>query len=285
MRLLMKNHQAGFTLIEYIVALVIAAIMAALVSTYFGTALTQSGVPILRFQKASNLHAVMENIVADFNRLNALNLRWKWRSGTVYTINSIVVPKTTNNGHYYKCTTAGTSGANEPGTGGTLPWPTTTGETVVDGGVGGVTWTESGRVWQPALVSYTTGTIVVPTTSKNNGHYYKCTTAGTSGATEPTWLTTTGGTVVDGDVTWTEVGTILDRSDAALTNIKNYLTNNPDRYGTGYTVTEQVFIRFDPDSSPPNQEDTTAVTEQNTLKVTIKSNDTNETLTQLFTIR
>lgn len=44
----------------------------------------------------------------------------------------------------------------------------------------------------------------VPTT--RNGHYYKVTTAGTSGATEPTWPTTSGGTVVDGTATWTESG-------------------------------------------------------------------------------
>ena len=36
-----------------------------------------------------------------------------------------------------------------------------------------------------------------------NNHIYECTTAGTSGATEPTWGTTDGGTTSDGSVTWT----------------------------------------------------------------------------------
>lgn len=45
---------------------------------------------------------------------------------------------------------------------------------------------------------------VPPTTP--NGHNYKCTTAGTTGATEPTWPTTPGSTVTDGTVVWTEDG-------------------------------------------------------------------------------
>ena len=80
MRLYTKNHQDGFTLIEFIVALVIASIMAAMAYSFFGSALTQSGIPILRFQKESNLHTVMENIVLDYNRMDAINLRYKWQS-------------------------------------------------------------------------------------------------------------------------------------------------------------------------------------------------------------
>jgi len=36
-----------------------------------------------------------------------------------------------------------------------------------------------------------------------NGYYYLCTTAGTTGGSEPTWPTTDGQTVADGTVTWT----------------------------------------------------------------------------------
>lgn len=46
--------------------------------------------------------------------------------------------------------------------------------------------------------------VVSPTTP--NGHFYRATTAGTSGGTEPQWCTTSGCTVNDGTVVWTEIG-------------------------------------------------------------------------------
>lgn len=39
-----------------------------------------------------------------------------------------------------------------------------------------------------------------------NGYYYRCTTAGTTGTTEPAWTTTVGGTTSDGGATWTNAG-------------------------------------------------------------------------------
>jgi len=58
-------------------------------------------------------------------------------------------------------------------------------------------WPET---WVKATV-YIVGDVVKPTTYAS--HSYKCTTAGTSGATEPTWSTTNGATQTDGTVTWT----------------------------------------------------------------------------------
>lgn len=50
--------------------------------------------------------------------------------------------------------------------------------------------------------AYTAGQVVTPTT--RTGRSYRCTTAGTSASSEPTWPTTTNGTVTDGTVVWTE---------------------------------------------------------------------------------
>lgn len=59
-------------------------------------------------------------------------------------------------------------------------------------------------LWQSNKI-YEVGDIVVPTTS--NVHKYRVTTAGTSGATEPTWPTGAASTVTNGTVVFTENGT------------------------------------------------------------------------------
>lgn len=53
-------------------------------------------------------------------------------------------------------------------------------------------------------IEYTLGQIVCPTLANRNGYIYECTAAGTSGGTEPTWLTTVGGETSDGaTLKWT----------------------------------------------------------------------------------
>lgn len=49
---------------------------------------------------------------------------------------------------------------------------------------------------------YNVGDVIIPTRGKFVGRRYQCTTAGTSGATEPTWSSTT----TDNTVTWTDYG-------------------------------------------------------------------------------
>lgn len=55
-----------------------------------------------------------------------------------------------------------------------------------------------------ASTSINEGVIIRPSTE--NGHYYKALNAGTTGTTEPSWPTTTDGTVMDNDITWEEHG-------------------------------------------------------------------------------
>lgn len=58
-------------------------------------------------------------------------------------------------------------------------------------------------IWVKDTV-YAEGDYVRPTSlSTFTGYVYKCTTAGTSNSTEPTWPTTVDGTVVDNTATWT----------------------------------------------------------------------------------
>lgn len=52
-----------------------------------------------------------------------------------------------------------------------------------------------------ASTTYTVGSIRRPITP--SPYYYVCTTAGTSGASQPTWNTTVGGTTTDNTVVWT----------------------------------------------------------------------------------
>lgn len=61
--------------------------------------------------------------------------------------------------------------------------------------------------WAPAS-NFANLSLVLPTLANFSGFFYQCTTPGVSGATEPTWPTTPGATVVDGGVTWTCIDTI-----------------------------------------------------------------------------
>jgi prepilin-type N-terminal cleavage/methylation domain-containing protein len=146
-----RIYQSGFTLIEIIITVVFVAILGAMVLTFLSKSLVDSGEPIKRLKQTSDLNAVMANIMADYNRFP------KWRSSTSYTIGSYVVP-TIRNGHYYKCTLAGTSSANEP------DWPLGAGSTKNDGAV---TWAET----VDKGVLHALGTLRNNINNKNYGSY------------------------------------------------------------------------------------------------------------------
>lgn len=67
MKLSAKRNDKGFTLIESIIVIVVAAIMAAMMFAYSNTSLTQSAQPLNQAKKAMVLQKVMENIFTDYN--------------------------------------------------------------------------------------------------------------------------------------------------------------------------------------------------------------------------
>jgi hypothetical protein len=78
------------------------------------------------------------------------------------------------------------------------------------------------NIWVKST-SYVLNQIVRPTTV--NGRSYKCTQAGTShGSTEPTWPTTTNGTVTDSGVIWKE-NTYLVRFVDDIINVEYFQYN------------------------------------------------------------
>jgi len=112
-----------------------------------------------------------------------------WAANTSYALGATIAP---GNGHWYQATTAGFSGQTAPA------WSTVSGATVA----------ESLTEWS-GHVAYSTGTIIVPTSSPNrrNGHRYRASPGGTSGGGQPTWPTGSGATVVDSaPLTWQEAG-------------------------------------------------------------------------------
>jgi uncharacterized phage protein gp47/JayE len=74
-------------------------------------------------------------------------------------------------------------------------------------------------VWA-SLTESVYGSIVQPTST--NGYWYQVTTAGTTGATEPTWPTSIGSEITDGDVTWTTI-----QSGVGDTIVELVATNTP----------------------------------------------------------
>jgi len=61
-----KQREKGFTLLEIIITLTIAAILATFLVSFMGTALTKSGEPVARTKQLYELQQVMENVKATY---------------------------------------------------------------------------------------------------------------------------------------------------------------------------------------------------------------------------
>ena len=68
-----------------------------------------------------------------------------------------------------------------------------------------------------ASTAFSVGDVRRATTSQNSGLVFECTTAGTSGSSEPTWPTDMGSTLTDNTVVWTAISSVYaDLSGLAL---------------------------------------------------------------------
>ncbi|MCX5831477.1 MAG: prepilin-type N-terminal cleavage/methylation domain-containing protein [Deltaproteobacteria bacterium] len=124
-----NNSKSGFTLIEVIITLVVVAVIAAMMTAYFGKGITQSSIPIFRLTAAGKLNDIMEKITAEYDKIP------RWSPNTYYAVGTIVIPTPLRrNGYQYICTVAGTSGTVEPGTETPTPtpWPVVSGGMVTE---------------------------------------------------------------------------------------------------------------------------------------------------------
>lgn len=91
-----------------------------------------------------------------------------------------------------------------------------------------------------ALTAYSVGDIVKPAT--RDGNEYVCTVAGTSGASEPTFVTTVGGETVDATVTWTarKAYAVDTAGTSPLANKSRIAVTVGDAFGVGFNKTDAV---------------------------------------------
>jgi len=247
------SNQSGFTLIEIIVTVVIVSVFSAMMLTLFSDSLIKSSDSLRKILKSSNLSNVMTNIMADNTPYP------KWKASTAYSAASPpnkVLPIGMN-GRFYICTSSGTSGTSEP------QW-CDYGETQD----GGARW-KSG-IWVKNT-AYVAGDMVIPTNP--NGHFYRCTTAGTSGASEPTWPLTGSATINNGAQWKRLLGYLQLQIGTADANLKD------NSYGKYYVVLNR-FVKFVSNTIQPIG----SGEPENMLQVKIK-NDEGETLTALFTAK
>lgn len=242
--------QSGFTLVELIVAIVVVAVFSAIMLVLLSDSFIKSMDSVRRFSKSSVISEVMANIIMDYEPYP------KWKASTSYSATNKVFP-TGMNGLFHICTVSGTSGTLEP------QWRRDS----VEMQDGGARWVSG--IWKPNK-AYVVGDMVIPDKTPN-GNFYRCTVAGTSGTTEPTWpVKSTNPAAVDG-VQWVRLLEYLKSQIGAEGSTQD---NN---YGK-YNVVKNRFVKFVSNEIQP----IATGEDENILEVQIK-NDEGDTLTTLFT--
>jgi prepilin-type N-terminal cleavage/methylation domain-containing protein len=120
-----NDSESGFTLIEVIITLVVVAIVAAMMTAYFGTGITQSSIPIFRLSAAGKINRIMEKITAEYDQIPRWSPAKSYRD-TATPPASIVIPTPASYQdprYQYKCKVAGTSAAMPPTGPGEPGWP------------------------------------------------------------------------------------------------------------------------------------------------------------------
>jgi prepilin-type N-terminal cleavage/methylation domain-containing protein len=249
-----NDSEFGFTLIEVIITIVIIAVVAAMMTAYFGTGITQSSIPIFRLNATGKLNAVMEKISAQYSQYP------HWQPNTTYAANTVILPSAQKRTGLLYTTSAGTTPNDlsaEP------DWPKTmNGSVLKDGITYTAVWTSattngaaSALVLEPwvATKGYSQNTIIYPT---GNACQYLCTNCnGTlqSGAAQPTWSATCGGgaPIPDGALTWQQVGPAPPATTPVSTVVLQAAINTGctaagcenTTYGR-YRIIDNRFIRF-----------------------------------------
>jgi hypothetical protein len=139
-----------------------------------------------------------------------------WDASTAYTVGQEVVDS-----HFQiqVVSKAGTSGATAP------TWKTTVGATTDDGTVH---WLDQGLLsaFTPAAWKKNTAYAKDAIILDPNNNIELVTTAGTSGATIPTFKTAAGGVTIDGTIRWTNVGVIGTAALAAAGGTSGFIIDN-----------------------------------------------------------
>ncbi len=145
-----QGGQKGFTLIETVVAIVVAGLLGLMIFMFAKAGVESAPTPWLRFDTMGKLRQVMENVTADYTRFPASTDVWS--GSTVYALGNRISAAAVGYSPYaYECVQAGQSGTVEPA------WPSEpTYGTITDGAV----------EWQYFLVA-----IQTKITKKSYGQY------------------------------------------------------------------------------------------------------------------